>query len=255
MAKPNIGIFGLTGCAGEQIVILNCEDELLDLVGAVEIKDFLTASSSNDQEAHLDIAFVEGAVCSQRDEQALRRIRDRSDLLVAVGTCAVWGGVAAMEALQSHEERLREVYGEGASWYDALPARAVGQIVRVDMAISGCPIEKDEFLRAVANLVNGDAPLLPEHPVCLECKQREYPCLLIEQGKLCCGPITAGGCGARCPARGVACVGCRGPVDEANFAAAMEMLQERGYSADEIVRKLRTFAAPQAVNIASHGDD
>ncbi len=193
-------------------------------------------------------------MCSVRDEQRLRRIRERSDLLVAVGTCAVWGGVAATERRGSHAELAEEVYGEGARWYDIRPARAAGQIVHVDMAISGCPIEKDEFLRAVSNLLNGDVPLRAEYSVCLECKQREYPCLLLDQGGLCCGPITAAGCQARCPARGVGCIGCRGPVDEANFASAMEMLEKQGYSTDDLIKKLSTFAGP-AVSVISRGDE
>ena len=46
MAKPKVGIFGLTGCAGDQLVILNCEDELLDLVELIDIRSFLMASSA-----------------------------------------------------------------------------------------------------------------------------------------------------------------------------------------------------------------
>ena len=73
--KPRIGIFGLSGCWGEQIVILNCEEELLDLVGAVDIVDFLGGSSANDREGPLSIAFVEGSVGSAREETAL--VKDR----------------------------------------------------------------------------------------------------------------------------------------------------------------------------------
>ena len=48
MAKPTVGIFGLTGCAGDQLVILNCEDQLLDVLAAVDLRDFLMGSSAND---------------------------------------------------------------------------------------------------------------------------------------------------------------------------------------------------------------
>src|SRR5512143_957677 len=98
--KPRIGIFGLSGCWGEQIVILNCEDQLLDILGAVEIVDFLGGSSVNDAESRLAIAFVEGSVANAREKAELQHIRDRSDLLVACGSCACFGGVAAMDAQQ-----------------------------------------------------------------------------------------------------------------------------------------------------------
>ena len=48
MGKPTVGIFGLTGCAGDQLAILNCEDQLLDLVSFIDIRDFLMGSSGND---------------------------------------------------------------------------------------------------------------------------------------------------------------------------------------------------------------
>ena len=242
MERPRVGIFSLTACAGEQIVILNCEDELLDLVSAVDIRDFLTATSVNDAECDLDVSFVEGTVLNRRDEETVREIRSRSSLLIAVGTCAVWGGVPAMETDVPREEMIRRVYGDGAGWYDIGLPRKVSDVVNVDGVISGCPIEKEQFLTAVADLLNGNLPLLTDTPVCMECKMKENVCLL-ERGEICCGPLTVGGCSARCPSLGVACVGCHGPVREANYASQLEMLKEKGFSEAAVIRKLRSFAA------------
>lgn len=246
MSKPTVGIFGLTGCAGDQLVILNCEDRLLDLVSLLDIRDFLMASSANDERCELDVAFVEGAVMSQRDEDTLKRIRARARTLVAIGTCAVWGGIAATDGNGRRAKWIEEIYGPLGAAYDSLPARALREVVKVDFQIAGCPIEKEEFLSAVANLLNGDAPLLPKYAVCVECRLREYNCLLVEKGEVCCGPVTVAGCDARCPALRIPCVGCRGPADDANIASAMAMFGERGIPQDEIARKLRTFA-PQGV--------
>lgn len=246
MSKPTAGIFGLTGCAGDQLVILNCEDQLLDLVALIDIRDFLMAGSANDTGCDLDIAFVEGAVMSKRDEQALRRVRARARTLVAIGTCAVWGGVAATDESAPRDAWLEEVYGPTGADYDSLPARALHEVVQVDYQITGCPIEKDEFVSAVANLLNGDPPLLPQYAVCVECKFRECGCLLTERGEVCCGPNTVAGCNARCPALRIPCVGCRGPAADANFASATAMFTEGGVSPQDVARKLRTFA-PQGV--------
>ena len=104
--KPKIGIFGLSGCWGEQIVILNCEDQLLDIVGAVDIVDFLGGSSVNDRESRLDIAFVEGSVANAREEAALRRIRERADARSSpAARCACFGGVSAMDAQRAARRR------------------------------------------------------------------------------------------------------------------------------------------------------
>ncbi len=242
MGKPCVGIFGLTGCAGDQLVILNCEDQLLELVGALDIRDFLMASSANDGTCPLDVALVEGAVVSRRDEEQLGRIRERSPLLVAIGTCAVWGGVAAMDRAFDRGALLADVYGPAGAAYDATPARALHEVVRVDLNLSGCPIEKDQVLEAVANLLNGDPPVFPDIPVCAECRMQEYNCLLVEQGAVCCGPLTVAGCQARCPGLRIPCVGCRGPASDPSVASALAMFGERGIPRDEIARKLRTFA-------------
>ncbi len=244
--KPRIGIFGLSGCWGEQIVILNCEDQLLDLVGAVEIVDFLGGSSASDTEAKLDLAFVEGSVANEREEKALRRVRERAGLLVACGTCACFGGVAAMDAAQSRQEVIGLVYGNNgpAKGWDIRPHRPLSDIVKVDFALPGCPIEKSEFVRAVASLLNGDTPQLPSYPVCLECKMNENDCLLISRSLPCAGPVTAAGCGGRCPGYNIACIGCRGPVPESNIASIEKILAQKGVSQSDIRRRLRTFAAP-----------
>lgn len=242
MSKPRAGIFGLTGCAGDQLVMLNCEDELLDLVSLLDIRDFLMAASDNDASCDLDIAFVEGAVFSRRDEDRLKRIRQRSATLIATGSCAVWGGVASAERNAALSGLLRETYGEQGLQYDVTSARALREVVKVDLNITGCPIEKHEFIAAVASLLNGDPPVYPQYPVCTECKMRESNCLLIEQGISCCGPLTAAGCGARCPALRIACIGCRGPAADANAASARAMLAARGIPEQDIERRLRTFA-------------
>ena len=242
MSKPTVGIFGLTGCAGDQLAILNCEDRLLDLVSVIDVRDFLMASSENDGDCPLDVALVEGAVLSKKDAEKLRSIRKRAKVLVALGTCAVWGGVAAMDRGADRRKLLQEVYGETGPVYDSVPAQALHEIVKVDLNITGCPIEKDHVLGAIGNLLNGDAPVYPEYPVCSECRMLETNCLLIERGQLCCGPITAAGCQARCPNLRVACVGCRGPVGDANPSSLLAAFEEKGFDRHAIAARLRTFA-------------
>lgn len=242
MSKPTVGIFGLTGCAGDQLVILNCEDRLLDLVAAIDIRDFLTGSSENDTGCELDVALVEGAVLSARDARKLEEIRQRSRLLVAVGTCAVWGGVAALDRDADRARLLEEIYGEAGRAYDSTPARALHEVVKVDLRITGCPIEKEHLLAAVAALLNGDTPLYPDYPVCTECRMRENNCLLIEHGAICCGPLTVAGCNARCPELRIPCVGCRGPVGDANTESATEMFASKGIARSDVAARLRTFA-------------
>lgn len=224
------------------MVILNCEDELLTLVNLLDIRDFLMASSENDSDCELDVALVEGAVLSRQDEEKLKKIRERSKTLVAMGTCAVWGGVAAMDRGVDRMKLVEQVYGAMGRSYDSRPARALHEVVKVDLSLTGCPIEKAEFLSAAAHLLNGNPPLFVPYTVCAECKTRENNCLLTESGEACRGPLTAAGCNARCPELRVACVGCRGPAEDINIGAALATYAEKGTGPEEVARKLGTFA-------------
>ena len=244
MDKPKIGIYGLTSCAGDQLVILNCEDELLALVGALDIKSFSLAASGADDQCPLDIAFIEGTVVQPEEVQMLKDIRQRAKLLVAIGTCAVWGGIPAMKNEVAPQKFIEHVYGPAGKVFDVISPQPLSSFVKVDLSLPGCPIEKEQLLRGVASLLHGDLPQLPGYAVCPECKMAENPCVLIEKGLPCLGPITVAGCAARCPSYGQPCIGCRGPVDEANVASEISVFKEKGFTWIDIQNRLRSFAAP-----------
>lgn len=241
---PKVGVFGLTGCAGDQLQILNCEEELLWLAEHLDIVDWVMAKGENDHLTRLDIAFVEGVVATERDLDALKAIRARSRFLVGIGTCAVWGGLPAMQNELPREVLQREVYGADPSFLDSVEALPPSKFVQFDLLIPGCPMEKHEFLQAVRALLLGTVPELPKVPVCWECKTKENLCRVIYFGEVCCGAMTRGGCGARCPSHGVACAGCRGPVEEPNYDSNIIMFADRGISWMDIAQKMRNFSAP-----------
>jgi sulfhydrogenase subunit delta len=243
-SKPKVGIFGLTGCAGDQLQILNCEDELLHLVEQLDVVDWLMAKSDNDRTTRLDIAFVEGVVATHRDLQTLKEVRARSRILVGIGTCAVFGGLPAMRNELPREVLAREVYKKDAVFLDTVEARPASDFVPFEVLLPGCPIERHEFLKVVNALLLGTRAELPRAPVCFECKTRENLCRVVYFGEICCGAMTRSGCGARCPSYGVACAGCRGPVEETNYDANITMFKDRGISWVEIARKMASFSAP-----------
>jgi sulfhydrogenase subunit delta len=243
-SKPKVGIFGLTGCAGDQLQILNCEDELLRLAQELDIVDWVMVKSNNDRTSRLDIAFVEGVVATQRDLQALKEIRARARILVGIGTCAVWGGLPAMRNELPREVLAHEVYKKGVAFLDTVEARPASEFVPFEVLLPGCPIERPEFLKVVNALILGTCAEFSHVPVCFECKTRENLCRVVYFKEICCGSMTRSGCGARCPSHGVPCAGCRGPVEEANYDANITMFKDRGISWVEIVRKMEAFSAP-----------
>jgi coenzyme F420-reducing hydrogenase gamma subunit len=175
-SRPVVGIFGLTGCAGDQLQILNCEDQLVEIAGEMEIAHWVMAQSENDRACDLDVGFVEGVVATERDLATLRKVRERSRFLVAIGTCAVWGGLPAMRNDMPREVLQREVYRSGGEFLDTVEARPATDFVPFDFCLPGCPMERHEFLRLVRAILAGTTPELTTKPVCHECKTRENLC-------------------------------------------------------------------------------
>lgn len=246
--KPRLGIFGLTSCAGDQLVILNCEDELMALAEKVQIMNFGMATSAKSV-GPLDLAIVEGSVCTQRDLDTLLEISSRSSKLMALGTCAVWGGIPAMRNELPVELLQKMVYGgQSLDEISTEKAHPISDFVSVDYTVPGCPIEKNEFLAAITSILYGSPPERTDYSVCSECRMAENLCLVRTQGIVCCGPISVGGCKARCPSLGVPCYGCRGPVDDPCFDATSEMFSDHGMSKADVIEQIKRYSAPAWVN-------
>lgn len=241
MNKPRVAVIGLTACSGCQLTLLNCEDELPEVAARFDLVHFPTGESGGGPEGEFDVAIVEGAVSTPADLNQLFQLRNSSRILVALGTCAIHGGVAAMNNIGSdRKELLSRVYGTEKEIETFAPT-PLSNFVTVDFAVTGCPPEKHEVLALLASALDGTLPPFPSYPVCTECRSRENLCLLLERNELCLGPVIQGGCNARCPATGIACEGCRGPVREANVAQEVELLVERGFDRKEIQRRLSRF--------------
>jgi sulfhydrogenase subunit delta len=242
MLKPRVGIFSLTGCGGDQLQILNMEDVLLQLLSNFDIVDFQEGSSRK-EEGPIDIAFVEGTVSTERDLDRLREIRERTKVLIAFGNCATDGCIQAIKNEEDVELRMLEVYGVKKGFFDALLSKPLSEYIQVEYEIPGCPVEKQEILHAVTSLLSGDIPPRYSYPVCVECKLNEYPCVITERNLPCLGPVVRAGCDARCPGLGLDCIGCRGPVDDqSNFASELNMLRDRGYDEEFILKRLKVFS-------------
>jgi len=241
-AKPRVGFYSLTGCEGDLLTIIHCEDELLDIFAALDVRSFRLASSEVHNDEPLDIAFVEGSVTTEHQVKLLEGIRERSGLVVALGSCAAFGGPQSARAgCGDWNERFAKVYGDVAPEVTApFESQPLEDYIKVDYVIPGCPIDKHQFFYAVTRLAQGMAVELTRFPVCAECKWNENECLLLK-GELCLGPVTAGGCNSRCPSHNLPCIGCWGPAEEANVASEIELLKEKNFSIEEVVNKLRLF--------------
>ena len=106
MKRLRLAIVGLTACSGCQLSLLNCEDELPELMEQFEFQFFPMACSPALLADEYEVALVEGCVSMPHEVELLQELRMRSKRLIALGTCAVWGGVAALrngEDRESHD--------------------------------------------------------------------------------------------------------------------------------------------------------
>jgi sulfhydrogenase subunit delta len=242
--KPKVGIFGFTGCAGCQLNILNIEDHLLEILGLVDITSWVMAKAEN-TDGPWDIAFVEGSIAKKSEIDRIKKIRENSKVLVAIGSCATHGGLPAMRNLRDIPAMKEMVYGPKNDHIDVIEIKPVHHYVKVDAELPGCPMDKNEFIKAVKALVVGKHPPVPNYAVCYECKIRENACLL-KEGKFCMGPVTQAGCDALCPSYGAPCEGCRGPVAQVNWGAEYKILVQLGATPDAIRRKFLKYCPSTA---------
>jgi coenzyme F420-reducing hydrogenase gamma subunit len=247
--RPKVAVFSFTCCEGCGLAILECENELLDLLAAVDIVTWREAMT--ERTTDYDIAFVEGSISTHADVKRIKEIRENAGMLIAIGSCAHTGGLNAMKNSYGMNEVKEIVYGQDGAHFDTIPARPLSAVVDVDFALPGCPIDKGEFLRAVKDLLRGNTPSIPSYPVCVECKLKGNVCVF-DKGMFCMGPITRAGCDAACPSRGAACIGCRGWVDEPNKNAHEETLEKYGLTPDDVMRHFTIFNN-YAEEQAAHG--
>lgn len=240
--KPKIAVFDFTCCEGCQLQILNCEQEMPDLVAALDIITFREVMTERSD--HYDIAFIDGSCTTESEIARLKEIRQRAKMVIPIGACACLGGVNCFKNLHPMEDVLKAVYGQAAPYYDTIPARPIHAVIPIDFFIPGCPIVKEEFIRVVQEILAGKAPYLPNDPVCAECKMAGNVCVF-DKGQTCLGPVTRGGCKATCVTGGAVCWGCRGLIDEPNINAEKEILEKAGLSIKDIVEEFSLFNACQ----------
>ncbi len=236
--KIKIAVFDFTGCEGCELQILNCEEEMPDLLAAFDIVNFREAIT--DKGNYYDVAFIDGA-CSRESEIArLHEIRERAKRVIPIGACASLGGVNCLRNSYSTVDALTAVYGESANYYDSIPARPISAVIPIDFFIPGCPIQKEDFIRALQAILISKLPEQYNNPVCAECKMAGNTCVF-EKGMTCLGPVTRGGCHATCVTGGATCWGCRGFIDDPNVNAEKEILEKAGLSVAEIMNRFSLF--------------
>jgi F420-non-reducing hydrogenase small subunit len=251
-------------CGGCEVTILDIGEPLLDVLQQVQIVHMpvlmdhkiygQTGEGTEMQIPEAEIGIISGGIRTEEHKKLAQEMRKKSKTLIALGSCACFGGIPALANQYQTEELLQKVYRGSKSTetnglpHEQVPAMtdrvyAVHEVVKVDVYLPGCPTTPEMVAGALLALLKGEPFPLPSKSVCDECptkrekkavstlKRRleapeftpgaplsEMRCLM-EQGFLCLGPATRSGCGGsdgvpRCIRAHMPCEGCFGPLSE-----------------------------------------
>ncbi len=242
MKKPKLAVWKFSSCDGCQLSLLDCEDELLAVAGAVDIAYFLEATSATSPGPY-DVSLVEGSITTAHDAERILQVRKQSKVLITIGACATAGGIQALKNFGDVNEFVSIVYASPEYISTLATSTAIADHVPVDFELRGCPIDKHQLLEVVTAYLHSRKPNVPGYSVCMECKRRGTTCVLVAHGTPCLGPVTQAGCGAICPAYARGCYGCFGPAESPNTVALSKQLRAAGMSDPSLVRVFRTFNA------------
>ncbi len=251
-------------CGGCEVTVLDVGEPLLGLLPELEfvhmpvIMDHkLFGQTGENAQADIpqaDVGIITGGIRNEENKHLAELMRSRVKILVAMGSCACYGGVPALANQNLTDEIYERVYrgnsttDPGATPKGPIPALldrvyALDEVVKVDVKLPGCPTTPDMFVAAVMHLLKGTPFALSTKSVCDECPTiREKKAVsalkrplesvagvgedlktvrcFMEQGFLCQGPATRGGCGGmeggvpRCVRAYMPCRGCYGPLSD-----------------------------------------
>ncbi len=228
-----ISTLALSSCCGCHMALVNLGSRLVNLLANEEVVYSPVLMDSKDI-VPCDVALIEGSIRSDEDRAKLKELRASSTTLVALGTCATFGGIPGLGSAFSTLDLISKAYGANFDPEDlpVLEPRVapIDQGVEVDYYLPGCPPPRDLIQSTLTSLLNRQEPVRADLPVCADCKRKvtqetqreikrwvdhtpEKEHCFLSQGYLCLGSVTRSGCQATCTRAGVPCMGCRGPVD------------------------------------------
>lgn len=279
-------------CGGCEVTILDLGEQLLDLLPKLEFvhmpvlmdnKYFGQTGEKTELEIpEADVGIISGGVRNEKERHVAEEMRKKCKTLIALGSCACFGGIPALANQFTLQDFMDTIYRQSVSTEpaedpsDAIPkltdrVYALDEVVKVDLAIPGCPTAPELIAEALTCLLENKPFALPERSVCDDCPTRrekkavttvkrplespvpltekieESRCLM-ELGYLCLGPVTRSGCGGsektpRCIKGYMPCRGCFGPIRKgANpMVDMMGALSSIGLDAKLIPDRAATF--------------
>ncbi|MHA1785950.1 MAG: hypothetical protein ACTSVY_07025 [Candidatus Helarchaeota archaeon] len=228
LPKAKVAFMQLSSCWGCHQSLLDAEDfleilPLIDIVYWPAVVDFKHDSLKNRKSKEIDVGFIEGMIRTHEDLENTKLIREKCKFVIAFGACACFGGIPGLANLFTKEELVDKKYKtadtivtsglpkENVPEFEA-STELVSDIIDVDYFIPGCPPLSEQITGFVKYLYSYATAAKPSsESVCVKCSLKGSKCLLNE-GKLCFGPITGSGIDEKYTAKGLPSLGTGGPT-------------------------------------------
>jgi len=172
MAKIKVASDWLESCAGCHMSLLDIDERILELLKHVEFHATPITDFKHPPEEGVDVGILSGAVGNTHQVETAKRMRERCNILIALGDCATFGGICTMLNFFDTEDALRRGYIETESTVDGKIPRseelarplekvlAVDEVVSVDVHLPGCPPSADAIWYVLTELLAGRMPVL-----------------------------------------------------------------------------------------------
>jgi NAD-reducing hydrogenase small subunit len=177
MEKVKIATDWLAACAGCHMSLLDIDERIVPLLELVEFTSSPITDFKVPPKEGVTVGILTGAISNTHNIEVAKRMRERCQILIAVGDCATFGGVVAMRNLVGTKEALKRAYIDTESTVDGVipdsvelgkpldRVTGINEVVTVDLFIPGCPPRADALFYALSELLAGRTPVIlpPEH--------------------------------------------------------------------------------------------
>ena len=169
--KVTVASDWLCGCAGCHMSLLDIDERIVDLIQLATLTSTPITDLKHPSKDGVVVGILEGGVNNSANEEVAKTMRERSKILIALGDCAVFGGIPTMRNFAGMDEALRRAYVETESTVDGqVPhhediavmqeCRPLDQVVPVDIYLPGCPPSADAIWFVLSELLAGRMPEL-----------------------------------------------------------------------------------------------
>jgi NAD-reducing hydrogenase small subunit len=171
MTKVKVAMDWLAACAGCEMSMLDMDERLVQLLEKIELTSTPITDLKHPPKEGVTVGILSGTVNNTTNLDVVKEMRERSKILIAMGDCAVFGGIMTMRNFFNMEEALKRAYIETESTVEGFipnseelskPIKAcpVNDVVKVDIHLPGCPPSADAIYYVLSELLEGRIPVL-----------------------------------------------------------------------------------------------